>query len=81
LTLSHWGAYRTEVRDGRLVAVEPIAGDPSPSPIGRSMPGTLDDAARISQPMVRQGFLAEGPASRGRRGGEPFIPVTWAEAT
>ncbi|MGL4286780.1 MAG: molybdopterin guanine dinucleotide-containing S/N-oxide reductase, partial [Phreatobacter sp.] len=81
ITLAHWGAYRTEVRDGRLVAVEPIAGDPSPSPIGRSMPGTLDDAVRISQPMVRQGFLADGAASRDRRGAEPFVAVSWAEAT
>lgn len=81
VTLTHWGAYRPEVRDGRLVAMTPLAEDPSPSPIGRSIPGTLDDSIRIRQPMVRAGFLAEGAASRGRRGAEAFVAVDWETAT
>jgi biotin/methionine sulfoxide reductase len=81
LTLTHWGAYRPEVQDGRLVAMAPLAEDPSPSPLGQSLPGALDDSIRIPQPMVRAGFLAEGPASRDRRGTEPFIPVDWNTAT
>jgi biotin/methionine sulfoxide reductase len=31
--------------------------------------------------MVRAGFLDNGPASRNRRGREPFVPVSWSEAT
>ncbi|MDW6023386.1 molybdopterin guanine dinucleotide-containing S/N-oxide reductase [Mesorhizobium sp. BAC0120] len=81
VTLTHWGAYRPEVRDGRLVAMMPHPEDQSPSPIGRSIPGTLDDTVRIPQPMVRAGFLAEGAASRDRRGAEPFVPVDWETAT
>ena len=61
VTLTHWGAYRPVARDGRLLAMEPLAHDPSPSPIGQSIPGTLNDPARITQPMVREGFLAEAP--------------------
>ncbi|SFT59410.1 molybdopterin guanine dinucleotide-containing S/N-oxide reductase [Mesorhizobium sp. YR577] len=81
VTLTHWGTYRPEVQDGRLLAMAPLAEDPSPSPIGNSIPGTLNDPARIAQPMVRAGFLTNGAASRVQRGSEPFVPVSWAEAT
>jgi len=81
VTLTHWGTYRPEVREGRLVAMTPSADDPLPSAIGASIPGTLNDPVRIAQPMVRAGFLAEGAASRDRRGSEPFVPVAWETAT
>lgn len=81
LLLTHWGAYRAQVEGGRLAALHPLPGDPEPSMIGQSIPGALDDALRIRQPMVRAGWLAEGPASRARRGQEGFVPVTWARAT
>jgi biotin/methionine sulfoxide reductase len=81
LLLTHWGAYRAHVSGGRLTALSPLPGDPSPSLIGQSVPGALDDALRIRQPMVRAGWLAEGPASRARRGQEDFVPVSWARAT
>ena len=81
LLLTHWGAYRAELSQGRLVGVAPLPGDPAPSLIGQSIPGALDDALRIRQPMVRAGWLAEGPASRARRGQEPFVPVSWGRAS
>lgn len=81
VTLSHWGAYHPETRDGRLLALSPHADDPSPSDIGRSVPGSLNDAVRITRPMIRAGFLADGPASRERRGAEPFVAVDWETAT
>lgn len=78
--LTHWGAYRAEVENGRLLALHPAPGDADPSPLGRSIPGALHDAARIAQPMVRAGYLKEGPASRARRGEEPFVAIPWDEA-
>ncbi|MBL8701949.1 MAG: molybdopterin-dependent oxidoreductase [Alphaproteobacteria bacterium] len=78
---THWGAYRARIEAGRLVGVDPMPGDPEPSMIGRSLPGALDDAVRIRQPMVRAGWLADGPRSRATRGSDAFVPVSWARAT
>src|SRR5277367_1391441 len=79
-TSYHWGSFDVTVADGRVRSVMPAAGDPDPSPIGRSIAGTLDDPSRIRQPMVRAGFLAH-PGSGGEgRGREPFVPVGWDRA-
>ena len=81
LLLTHWGAYRARVEQGRLTALAPMEGDPAPSLIGQSVAGALDDPLRIRQPMVREGWLRRGPSSRAARGREPFVPVSWAKAT
>lgn len=75
---SHWGAFQAEVKDGRVVATHPFAKDPDPSPIAASLPGAVDHATRIRQPMVRKGWL-EGRVRSGR-GAEPFVPVSWDRA-
>ncbi|MBV9521435.1 MAG: molybdopterin-dependent oxidoreductase, partial [Alphaproteobacteria bacterium] len=80
LTTTHWGAYRIETRDGRVVHVEPFELDPEPSPIGQSLLGALDHPCRLTRPMVRKGWLEKGPTGIGR-GCEAFVPVTWAEAS
>src|SRR5205807_1511024 len=36
--------------------------------------------ARITQPMIRAGWLDRGPGPDSRRGSEPFVPVSWATA-
>ncbi|MGD9512111.1 MAG: molybdopterin-dependent oxidoreductase, partial [Geminicoccaceae bacterium] len=77
---THWGTYRPVVKDGTLVGVEPAPWDRAPSPIGRSIPDGIDAAARIRRPAVRQGFLSGGPASRERRGSEPFVEISWERA-
>ena len=80
-TASHWGTYR-QVRDsaGRL-DLHPVADDPDPSPFGRSLISAVDDHLRITQPMVRAGWLdnGSGPCDSGEstRGSEPFVPVSW----
>ena len=81
LTMSHWGTYRVGVSAGCLRDVSPMDFDPRPSQIGTSMLDTLSDAARIRQPMIREGFLTSGAASREQRGAEPFVAVGWEEAT
>lgn len=81
-TATHWGTYRTEVRDGRLVALHPFENDSDPSLIGASVADAVHDPCRISQPMVRASFLDKGPAAGGEgRGREPFVPVSWERAT
>ncbi|MSO64746.1 MAG: molybdopterin guanine dinucleotide-containing S/N-oxide reductase [Alphaproteobacteria bacterium] len=80
-TATHWGHYEAEVCDGRLVGLTPIAKDADPSPIGPGMAKAVQDDLRIRQPMVRAGWLDQGPeASRQGRGGEPFVPVSWERA-
>lgn len=78
--LTHWGAYAARVENGKLVSLDPLASDPDPSPIGRSIPGALTDHLRIAQPMVRKGWLENRGASREGRGREPFVPVSWERA-
>ncbi len=77
---SHWGAFQAEVEAGAVVAVHPWPGDPDPSPLLGNIPGSLRHPARIARPMVRSGWLDRGPGPDGRRGAEPFVPVSWATA-
>ncbi len=80
-TATHWGVYDIEVRDGSIVGVEPYADDPDPSPIGQNLLDAVTDKTRVSQPMVREGWLKNGPRlDGGGRGSEPFVPVSWDRA-
>ena len=80
-TSTHWGAYDAEVAGGAVVALHPIAGDPDPSPIGDSLVDALTHPNRIARPMVRKGWLENGPAGpKGGRGREPFVAVSWPRA-
>ncbi|TPK98521.1 Asp-tRNA(Asn)/Glu-tRNA(Gln) amidotransferase GatCAB subunit C [Mesorhizobium sp. B2-4-12] len=81
LTTMHWGTYEIRAENGRLVGVEPWSGDPDPSPIGKSMLGTVQGDLRVARPAVRRGWL-EGNRStaNGRRGSEPFVEVSWETA-
>lgn len=80
-TSLHWGAYEVEVQAGRIVAARPFADDPDPSPIGRSIPDAVHHACRITQPMIRKGWLDRGPEHHGGgRGTEPFVSVNWDQA-
>src|SRR5882672_4830715 len=77
---SHWGAFEAEVADGTVVAIHPYRHDPDPSPLLGNIVGSLRHRARITQPMLRSGWLDRGPGSDARRGAEPFVPVSWATA-
>ena len=80
-TSSHFGAYTAVVEDGRVVDVEPFQKDPNPSPILGSIAQAVHHKCRISQPMVRKGWLDNGPQSEpSPRGSEPFVPVSWDKA-
>jgi biotin/methionine sulfoxide reductase len=78
---SHWGAFRAEVENGRLVAVRPFERDPVPSAIIHSLPSALYDESRVAQPMIRKGWLDGGPGgARERRGADRFVAVPWERA-
>ncbi|MDA0662232.1 MAG: molybdopterin guanine dinucleotide-containing S/N-oxide reductase [Proteobacteria bacterium] len=78
---SHWGAFTAEVENGRVVGVSPAEGDPYPAEILNAVPSALYHECRVAEPMVRTGWLENGPAGGGTgRGGEPFVPVSWDTA-
>ena len=78
---AHWGAFTAKVRDGRVVEVEPFEADPNPTAILQGMPEALYHECRVAEPMVRKGWLENGPGgNREARGGEPFVPVSWDKA-
>ncbi len=83
-TATHWGEYLVEARDGRIERIIPHPDDPDPSPIGPGMVSAHRSRTRIEAPVVRAGWLDDGPtgASPGewRRGVEPFVQVTHEEA-
>jgi biotin/methionine sulfoxide reductase len=76
---SHWGAFSALWQDGRLT-VRPHPGDPEPSPLLHNFPDALRHRARIARPLVRRGWLENGPAADQRRGRDSFVPVTWDKA-
>ncbi len=77
---SHWGAFDAVVEHGTVVDVRPYGLDRDPSPILGNIPGSIRHPARVTQPMVRAGWLDRGPGPDERRGAEPFVPVSWETA-
>lgn len=78
LTAAHWGAYRVQVEDGQVVALEDFEEDPDPSPIGHGIVEALYAPSRITAPMVRESWLTHGPGSNTHlRGKEAFVEVSW----
>ena len=74
--MTHWGAYRVEARNGRVIAVHADPDDPAPSPIGRSLVDV--ERCRVARPSIRAGWLHEGAGpAKGARGNEPFVEVDW----
>jgi biotin/methionine sulfoxide reductase len=77
---SHWGAFLAEVEGGRIVGVRPFEKDPDPSHLINAIPESVHSKSRITQPMVREGWLKHGGGHGEGRGREPFVPVSWDKA-
>jgi biotin/methionine sulfoxide reductase len=75
--LSHWGAYETSVDEDNNVTVHPFSEDPNPSPMLDNIPNSVRHPTRVTQPMIRAGWLENGPGATDRRGADEFIPVSW----
>ncbi|KUI40679.1 molybdopterin oxidoreductase [Mycobacterium sp. GA-1199] len=81
VSLTHWGAFAADMQDGDIVAVSPFEGDADPSPLLGNLPGSLRHRSRIATPVVRRGWLRDGPGPTTRRGNDEFIAVTWDQLT
>jgi biotin/methionine sulfoxide reductase len=73
---AHWGAFSAAMQQGKLV-VRPHPGDPDPNLLLQNFPEALRHKARIARPMVRRGWLENGPGADSRRGRDEFIPMDW----
>ncbi|GGA25206.1 molybdopterin-dependent oxidoreductase [Neptunicoccus cionae] len=82
LTSFHWGTYRAELDgQGKLSKLHDFEHDDDPSPIGAGIVDVLDGPTRITQPMVRKGWMENGPqAGDTPRGEDSFVPVSWDTA-
>ena len=77
---SHWGSFIAEVDDGRVVGVRPFERDPDPSPLIEAIPAAVHSQTRVATPVVREGWLKNGPGHGEGRGREPFVAVSWERA-
>ena len=78
--LAHWGAFTPEIGDGEVTAARPSPMDPDPSPLLDNLVGSLRHPLRVATPMVREGWLRDGPGADRRRGEDRFVAVSWDEA-
>ena len=76
---SHWGAFSVLERD-RGIEIVPHPRDLDPSALLGNIPASVSHRARVARPMVRRGWLEEGPGPDNRRGRDEFVAVSWAEA-
>ncbi|WP_136685126.1 molybdopterin-dependent oxidoreductase [Falsirhodobacter xinxiangensis] len=77
---SHWGAFRARTTAPGVLEIEPFDGDPEPSALLRNIPAALAHPARLSRPLVRKGWLEDGPGPDRRRGSDEYIELDWDHA-
>lgn len=80
ITAGRWGIAFGEVSEGRLTGFSPYSGDRWPSPNLSRWAKLPYSEKRIRTPMVREGFLKRGSASRAERGSGGFVAVGWDDA-
>ena len=81
-TALHWGRYDVVSDGSRVVEVRPLPGDSTVSRIGPGMTDALYAPFRLTEPMVRKGWLDNGPSRAGNnRGSDAFVAVSWERAT
>ncbi len=79
--MAHWGMFEAVSDGGEVTAVRPFAGDADPSPVLGNIPGSVRHRSRVTGPMVRRGWLENGPGPSQRRGDDEYVPVSWDELT
>lgn len=76
---SHWGVFLArEAESG--IEVTPSPRDPAPSPVLGNIAGAVRHQARVAQPVVREGWLIDGPGPSDRRGRDRFVAISWDNA-
>lgn len=76
---AHWGAFKAHW-NGEKLTVHPHPGDPDPNPLIENLPLSVRHPVRVRQPMVRRGWLENGPGPDSARGADEYIPLTWDDA-
>lgn len=75
---SHWGVFDAAHTGDRL-KVRPFAGDPDPNRLIENLPDAIRHGVRVPEPMVRLGWLRDGPGPDTRRGSDDYVPMSWDE--
>ncbi|MES2435965.1 MAG: molybdopterin-dependent oxidoreductase [Pseudomonadota bacterium] len=77
---SHWGTFRARSGADGVMEIEPFASDPEPSALLANIPASLDHPARLSRPLMRKGWLEDGPGPDARRGRDGYVEMDWDAA-
>ena len=64
----------------RGIEIVPHPRDLDPSALLGNIPASVSHKARVARPMIRRGWLEEGPGPDRRRGCDEFVAVSWPEA-
>ena len=72
INASRWGVVYAHVQGGKMTHLRPFEFDYAPSPNLNGLCHLPYSPSRIRQPMVREGWLKNGPKSRRSRGEEKF---------
>ncbi len=75
---AHWGAFSAAWNDGELT-VRPHAADPDPNPLLENFSTAIRHRVRVTRPMVRRGWLEQGPGADPRRGADKYVAMAWPE--
>ncbi|SDO23330.1 biotin/methionine sulfoxide reductase [Nakamurella panacisegetis] len=84
-TTTHWGTYLARTNGSRLLALDPHPDDPDPTRIGESVADASSGVGRLRTPLVRRGWLEDGPGPADRpgsrrRGDDEYVAVDWDTA-
>jgi len=78
---SHWGPFHAVVENGKFVAAKSLGVDKFPTEMLDGLADSVYADTRIRYPMVRKGYLENGPrANDAGRGAEEFVRVSWDKA-
>ena len=81
ISASHFGAFKTSVRNSRFERVTPIETDKYPSTLVDGVVARTYAEDRILYPCVREGYLKDGYKSdKTKRGSDKYVRVSWEEA-
>ena len=80
MTANRWGIARAHVQGGQLTHLTPFEYDYAPSVNLNGLTELPYNTARIRYPMVREGYLKDGPKSRAQRGHDKWVRVSWDKA-
>ena len=77
---SHWSGFQARAAQGQGLEIRPLDSDPDPSPIIHNLAAALDHPARLRRPLVRRGWLEDGPGPDPRRGSDSYVELDWDRA-